>query len=156
MRGWCGWGRTGPLKRQLEAVGLPWEARSTSVTSYLNRYCAHQDNVKDNTVHSTGIGWTCKGTVYSNLEARTGLVGGGFTFWRISDMALWLYSSVYYGNSKRAFRAAEALTDGQPIVSGLRVVDANIGLLWSNQGEASSHLSQSPCQLCALPTRIAC
>ena len=80
-------------------------------------YCLHQDSFANNTVHSALVGCSIKGNIQSNVTTRRGLLGHGVLFWAITDMAFWLYTTSKY-----------------PIVAGMRVIDANVGVLWANVG----------------------
>lgn len=81
------------------------------------KYCMHQDSFANNTVHSSKIGWMMKGTIRSSSTTRRGLLGHGVLMWDIWDMAYWLYTTSTY-----------------PVMAGARIIDANVGVLWSNVG----------------------
>lgn len=83
-------------------------------------FCMLESRFANNTVHSSSIGWELKGSV--NPEPAPGLgqaaLGHGVVMWGLTNMAYWLYTS----------------SNNNPVVAGMLVADASIGVLWSNVG----------------------
>lgn len=72
------------------------------------------DLIANNTIHSMSLGIAIKGSLNTNV----GILGNGVVLWKISRIAVWLYT-----------------TSREPTFGGgIVIADANIGLVWSNLG----------------------
>lgn len=71
--------------------------------------------IANNTIHSMRVGMAIKGNLNTKVA---GIPGNGVVLWKISRIAVWLYT-----------------TSREPSIGGgIVIADANIGLQWSNVG----------------------